>query len=205
MQGAHARRVAEHSWPPGCRALGRLRFLARPGILAGIRKGHDREALGEDRVPREGGAVDVKASTEQVVDVDPHTTKVMRANKRRNTKPELAVRAMLRELGYPGYRLDWAKAPGRPDIAFPGRKIAIFVNGCFWHHCPTCNLSMPKRNAEYWAAKIERNMARDARVQAELAELGWTVIVIWEHELKRASLDGTRQRLAREMARATSR
>ena len=151
---------------------------------------------------REAHAAITHAVAETVVTVDPVTTKVMKANKRRDTKPELLVRKMLRELGYPGYRLDWKKAPGRPDIAFPGRKIAIFVNGCFWHHCPQCNPTFPKRNREFWQAKIERNMARDERVQTELRELGWTVIVVWEHELKPKALDATRERLAEELVAA---
>lgn len=142
---------------------------------------------------------DVVATVEYAATVDPATTKVMRANKRRDTKPELLVRRMLRELGHPGYRLDWKKAPGHPDIAYPGRKIAIFVNGCFWHRCPTCAFAPPKKNRAYWEAKFERNVERDRRVQAELEDLGWKVIVIWEHELKKRSLDATRERLAREL------
>ena len=61
------------------------------------------------------------------------TTKVMKANKSKDTKPEMILRKALREAGFPGYRLHWKKAPGHPDIAYPGRKVAIFVNGCFWH------------------------------------------------------------------------
>ncbi len=82
--------------------------------------------------------------------------KSMQGNKRRDTKPELLVRQRLRAAGLTGYRLDWAKAPGRPDIAFPGRKIAIFVNGCYWHRCPHCNPSMPSKNVEFWEAKFRR-------------------------------------------------
>ena len=138
--------------------------------------------------------------TETVTTVDPITTKVMRANKRRNTGPELIARKMLRELGYRGYRLDWGKAPGRPDIAFPGRKIAIFVHGCFWHHCPECSRDFPKKRRDYWQPKLERNMERDAQNEAKLEELGWHVIVIWEHELKPKRLDATRERLEAELA-----
>ena len=126
--------------------------------------------------------------------------KSMQGNKRRDTKPELVVRHMLRELGYPGYRLDWKKAPGHPDIAFPGRKIALFVHGCFWHSHEGCKYaSKPSTNTEYWNAKFARNKARDARVRAELQELGWTVIDIWECELKKDRIDETRERLQREI------
>ena len=69
----------------------------------------------------------------------------MQANKSKNTKPELLVRARLREAGYTGYRLHWKKAPGKPDICFPGRRVAIFVNGCFWHRCPHCALPLLKK------------------------------------------------------------
>jgi len=110
--------------------------------------------------------------------------KSMQGNKRRDTKPELKLRKMLREAGFPGYRLQWKKVPGRPDIAYPGRKIAIFVNGCFWHRCPKCNLSTPKSNQEFWEAKFRRNVERDHRKIDELEALGWKVFVIWECELK---------------------
>ncbi len=113
------------------------------------------------------------------------TTKVMKANKGKNTKPELAVRLMLRNLGHPGYRLNWKWAPGRPDIAFPGRKIAIFVNGCFWHRCPNCNLPAPKSHTDFWTEKFKRNVKRDERKITELETAGWKVITIWECEIKK--------------------
>ena len=116
------------------------------------------------------------------------TRHVMQANKSKNTKPELKVRAALREAGLSGYRLHWKKAPGKPDICFPGRHVAIFVNGCFWHRCPHCGLSMPKSNVEFWGAKFARNRARDARDNALLVSGGWTVITIWECRLKKGRL-----------------
>ncbi|MDR0308809.1 MAG: very short patch repair endonuclease [Coriobacteriales bacterium] len=110
--------------------------------------------------------------------------KSMQGNKSRDTKPELKVRELLRKAGFSGYRLQWKKAPGHPDIAYPGRKIAIFVHGCFWHRCPTCSLPIPKTNTEYWTKKFERNVERDRQKIAELENLGWKVFVIWECELK---------------------
>ena len=112
------------------------------------------------------------------------TTKVMKANKGKDTGPEQTVRKLLREMGHPGYRLNWKKVPGRPDIAYPGRKIAIFVNGCFWHRCPHCNLPLPKSHTEFWKEKFDRNVARDEEKTRALEALGWTVITIWECELK---------------------
>ena len=98
--------------------------------------------------------------------------------------PELLLRRLLREAGYPGYRLHWAKAPGRPDIAYPGRRLAIFVNGCFWHRCPCCNPPHPKANREFWAEKFAANQERDRRKTAELMACGWTVFTVWECALK---------------------
>ncbi len=113
------------------------------------------------------------------------TTKVMRANKGKDTKPELIVRHLLREAGHPGYRLNWKKAPGRPDIAYPGKKVAIFINGCFWHRCPYCNLSTPRTHSDFWSKKFERNVERDQRKTKELEDAGWKVFTIWECRIKK--------------------
>lgn len=111
----------------------------------------------------------------------------MRANRARDTGPELRLRQALRAAGLGGYRLNWKRAPGRPDIAYPGRKIAVFVHGCYWHHCPRCNPNLPKSNAEFWARKFELNGERDKQNVARLAELGWNVECVWEHELRSAA------------------
>ena len=112
------------------------------------------------------------------------TSKVMKSNRGKSTKPELILRKALRENGFPGYRLNWKKAPGRPDIAYPGKKIAIFVNGCFWHRCPHCNLPLPKSHTDFWKQKFDRNVERDGRKIKELEESGWAVITVWECEIK---------------------
>ncbi|MFW9887517.1 MAG: very short patch repair endonuclease [Candidatus Thorarchaeota archaeon] len=111
-------------------------------------------------------------------------TKVMQGNKAKDTRPELLLRRALRNQGLSGYRVHWEKVPGNPDIAYPGRKIAIFVNGCFWHRCPRCNIPIPSSNTEYWKPKLEGNVQRDKRSYSLLNEMGWTVIVIWECEIK---------------------
>lgn len=128
--------------------------------------------------------------------------KSMQGNKRRDTKPELLVRQRLRAAELTGYRLDWAKAPGRPDIAFPGRKVAIFVNGCYWHRCPHCSPSVPRKNVEFWEAKFRRNVERDKRALAELEELGWLAITIWECELRRDRIDETMERVIEQVRSA---
>lgn len=119
----------------------------------------------------------------------PAVHNVMIANRSTNTKPELLVRGMLREAGFPGYRLHWRidNAGGRylcrPDITFPGRRVAIFVNGCFWHRCPKCDLGLPKSNVEYWRQKFEKNVRRDQNKEGSLIEMGWDVLTIWECSL----------------------
>jgi DNA mismatch endonuclease (patch repair protein) len=108
----------------------------------------------------------------------------MRANRARDTRPEKTLRSALRARGCTGYRLNWRKAPGRPDIAFPGRRVAIFVHGCFWHHCPRCQQRLPKSHTGFWANKFERNRERDTRKREVLQNLGWIVIECWECELR---------------------
>jgi len=109
---------------------------------------------------------------------------IMRAVKSRDTSPEREVRALLRRFA-PFYRLHRKDVPGNPDIAYVGKKRAIFVHGCFWHghDCPR-GARAPKANAEYWKTKIERNRARDKAHQEKLATLGWRALVVWECELK---------------------
>ena len=148
-------------------------------------------------MPADRGLVDTLASTtdseseNRLVKRRRDSRRSMQGNKRADTKPELLVRRRLREAGLSGYRLQWKKAPGRPDIAYPGRKVAIFVNGCFWHRCPHCKPAVPKRNTEFWEAKFHRNVERDAKAIRELEKLGWTAITIWECQLKKDRIDET--------------
>lgn len=111
-------------------------------------------------------------------------SRVMSANKGKDTTPEMLLRRLLSSNGIRGYRQNWKKAPGRPDVAFPKRKIAIFIDGCFWHGCKKCYVA-PKTNSRFWKQKIERNQKRDIRNSQELKKLGWTCVRIWEHELKK--------------------
>lgn len=113
------------------------------------------------------------------------TSRVMSSNKGVDTRPELVLRKAMSSDGLRGYRLHWKKAPGRPDIAFPGKKVAVFVNGCFWHRCPYCHPSFPRTNVDFWTAKFERNRERDIRKRKELRDDGWKVVVIWECQIKK--------------------
>ncbi len=121
-----------------------------------------------------------------VTDVFPpeKRSSVMRQVKGRNTGPELKVRRALTQLGA-RYRLHRKDLPGAPDIVMPGRRLAIFVHGCFWHgHACARGAREPKSNADYWRGKIGRNRSRDADNQLRLRLLGWRSEIIWECELK---------------------
>ena len=99
----------------------------------------------------------------------------------KDTGPELVLRQALWRRGL-RYRLH-SKLPGRPDIVFKGRRVVVFVDGCFWHGCPAHGVQ-PKQNSGFWKDKLGRNRARDASVNDELRRLGWCVVRIWEHEVK---------------------
>lgn len=102
--------------------------------------------------------------------------------RRKDTKPEIAVRRLIHGMGY-RYRLHRGDLPGRPDIVFSRRKKVIFVHGCFWHR-HDCRLGrMPKSRLEFWGPKLEANRLRDEEVQARLLELGWQYLVVWECEI----------------------
>lgn len=111
-------------------------------------------------------------------------SKVMSANRGRDTRPERILRSALYASGLRGYRLHRTDIPGRPDISFGRKKLAVFVNGCFWHRCPECRLPLPREHRAFWEEKFERNVERDGRKMTTLTEAGWRVVVIWEHEIR---------------------
>lgn len=108
-------------------------------------------------------------------------SKNMSRIKSKNTKPELILRKYLYGLGK-RYRLHYP-LPGKPDITFPSKKIAVFVNGCFWHGHGCKVDHLPKSNTKFWTEKIIKNKERDFKVKNKLKKLGWKVIVVWECEL----------------------
>ncbi|HMJ28042.1 MAG TPA: very short patch repair endonuclease [Xanthobacteraceae bacterium] len=103
----------------------------------------------------------------------------------KNTKPEIAVRKAAHAAGL-RFRLHRKDLPGTPDLVFPSREIAVFVHGCFWHRHDCGRATLPATNVDYWAAKFDRNVRRDARNAAELRKLGWRCVRIWECETKDA-------------------
>jgi DNA mismatch endonuclease (patch repair protein) len=115
---------------------------------------------------------------------------VMRGNRSTDTGPEVALRRELHRRGL-RFRKHVAVVPGsrfRPDVAFPRQQIAVECLGCFWHRCPVDGVA-PRTHPEYWQAKLDRNVERDRRNAAQLAEAGWTLIVVWEHEDPAAAAD----------------
>lgn len=115
----------------------------------------------------------------------------MRANKGKDTKPELLLRKALWRMGF-RYRLN-SRLPGRPDMVFPSARVAVFVDGCFWHGCPE-HFQQPANNAAFWKGKIANNVVRDSAVTNQLTEAGWLVLRFWEHEVN-ASVENCIQRV----------
>lgn len=149
---------------------------------------------------RSGGALDDRDDSGASTDVysPEKRSAVMRRVKGKDTSPELKVRKALTALGA-RYRLHRKDLPGSPDIVLPGRRLALFVHGCFWHgHDCARGARTPKANRDYWLAKVARNRARDTASAEALAALGWRVETIWECELKQ----GLAERLAALLARS---
>lgn len=119
--------------------------------------------------------------------VDPQTrSRMMSGIRGKNTQPEMLVRRLLHAMGY-RYRLHARELPGKPDIVFRRRRIAIFVHGCFWHRHPDpeCRLArMPKSRVDFWQPKLEGNRMRDEANVAALEAMGWKVLLVWECQLR---------------------
>lgn len=119
----------------------------------------------------------------------------------RDTKPELRLRKLLWERGLRGYRVH-AKLPGKPDLAWSWGKVAVFVDGCFWHGCPSCGDGRaPVSNTTYWGGKRLMNQQRDARRTRELEAMGWRVLRLWEHEVLKETVKSAK-RVEQLLARA---
>lgn len=109
-------------------------------------------------------------------------SRTMRAVRGRNTAPEVALRRALWSQGLKGYRIAPRGVPGVPDIVYPRSRVAVFVDGCFWHGCPA-HCRRPSSNTAYWHTKIARTVERDERTTERLRQTGWNVFRIWEHEV----------------------
>ena len=128
------------------------------------------------KIPRLGASP--KASSKNV-------SKVMKANKASGTKIEVVFKDVLRREGLKNFTSNPKNVIGRPDIAFVKYSIAVFIHGCFWHHCPKCKLPIPKTHRSFWKLKFERNAERDERKRKELQDMGWKVFEFWEHDIKK--------------------
>ena len=118
------------------------------------------------------------------VETDPQRSRIMRAVKGKDTKPEMVVRRLVHSLGY-RYRLHRRDLPGCPDLVFSPRRKVIFVHGCFWHgHDCKRGSRQPKTNPDYWRQKINRNRERDDAAQEALKAAGWDALTIWECEIR---------------------
>lgn len=118
-----------------------------------------------------------------------------------STKPEQVLRHALWHCGF-RYRLNDRSLPGKPDIVLPRYRTAIFVHGCFWHGHKGCNnYKTPKTNTDFWVAKVARNQERDQEVWRKLEAKGWCVIIVWECQLKKGSIDDTVESVAQEIIR----
>ena len=127
---------------------------------------------------------------------DPHRSRMLSAVRGKgNRTTELRLATALRFFGLKGWRRH-LPLPGKPDFAWPREKVAVFVDGCFWHGCPRCYRA-PKHNAPFWRNKVETNQRRDRRVTRQLRVRGWSVIRIWEC---RVANPGTLSRLRRKLA-----
>lgn len=118
----------------------------------------------------------------------PAVRRCMQANRSKDTKPEVKLRRLLWSAGLRGWRKHVSRLPGKPDVAWIGLKIAVFLNGCFWHGCPKCTAKgrtpIPQSNHDYWLAKRARTIERQAQQTAQLESMGWTVCIVWECEFK---------------------
>lgn len=118
----------------------------------------------------------------------------------KDTAPERTVRSLLHRMGY-RFRLHRRDLPGSPDIVLPGRRVVVFVHGCFWHRHPGCRFATtPKSRARFWRLKFERNVERDAEAAAALRRTGWKVVTVWECDIGRRA-DDPSGALARRLRR----
>jgi len=111
-------------------------------------------------------------------------SRIMSRIRSKETGPEILLRKALWSIGCRGYRLHSSSLPGKPDIVLGPARVAVFVDGCFWHRCPLC-YSEPTSNVGYWRKKINRNVQRAQEVNRTLSDMGWKVVRIWEHDINK--------------------
>lgn len=117
-----------------------------------------------------------------------HRRKAMRAVKSKATSLERRLFSMLARMGLRGWRQNDEDVVGHPDVVFEKQRVVLFVDGCFWHGCPSCRRKLPLTNREYWERKINRNVSLARSYNRRLRADGWTVVRIWEHDLSRSQM-----------------
>lgn len=145
----------------------------------------------------------------RMIDVmKPEQRKKAMAHNRGRTKPEKKLASALWKSGLRYFTGDGYKSvtgirlPGHPDLVFPRKRVAIFVDGCFWHGCPQCK-GIPTQSGEFWKKKIMGNTKRDALVTTKLQDNGWRVLRVWEHELTKSAMDETIKKLRKKLSSFT--
>lgn len=133
-------------------------------------------------------------------EVNERVRRTMRSNKSKGTKPETDLCRAIWRSGLRGYRRNFRGLKGTPDVYFPTGRVAVFVNGCFWHRCPHCHPGEPKTNRDFWAQKFKENVRRDKRVRVWLRRNGNSVVTIWECRL-RESVDREVSRVHRSLGK----
>ena len=119
-------------------------------------------------------------------------SKTMSRIRSRWTSQEIAIHETLGSIGV--VHEMHPKIPGNPDLVVPGQQLAVYLHGCFWHKCPKC-FRVPKTNQDYWMPKLDKNVRRDAENLIKLRESGWSVVVLWEHEIKKLTQNSLRNLL----------
>ena len=114
--------------------------------------------------------------------------KTMQAVKGKRTRLEKRLFAILARMSLKGWKKNFDNITGKPDVAFINQRIAIFIDGCFWHGCPYCRRKLPETNHEYWKRKIKRNVSLAQSHNRRLCRDGWTVIRVWEHEIANTAI-----------------
>ncbi|MFI6400498.1 very short patch repair endonuclease [Rhodococcus coprophilus] len=153
-----------------------------------------------EKHPADASTAQQNRSSSYPAAASPGRSRNMRANRRVDTKPEREIRSALHRRGYrfrKDYRLEFDTVRVRPDIVFTAKRVAVFVDGCFWHACPIHSRS-PAVNQWYWSPKLQRNVERDRRADRILADAGWKVVRIWEHEAIDAAVDRVMEILENE-------
>jgi DNA mismatch endonuclease (patch repair protein) len=174
---------AEGTWRPFACYMAKFAVVARKGNKSLI-VGSIGKPISSRHRSKKVTDKDSKASVQKPNPVSTPVSKSMRGNRSTGTMPERMLAKIIWEAGYRGYRKNDKRVAGSPDLYFPKLRLAVMLNGCFWHRCPYCKLSIPKTNKDFWAQKFLKNKERDIRQRSLRTAAGIRSVVIWECKLK---------------------